>query len=80
MHCNHAQHPGAGHARLGNFQPDGVEHLGVHGVATELLRLKDLEKTCLVKIANGLFGNLALRLALSAPFPQHGLQCPRVFQ
>ena len=50
MHGNDTQNPGTRRTETGDLQPDGIKHLGIHGVAAPLLRLQYLEETGLRKL------------------------------
>ena len=63
VNTHHAIHPGGGHAALGQFHLHGVEHAGVHLIATPALGLQHTEQTSLGHFCNGLVadGSIAIR-------------------
>ena len=71
MNADDAQHPGAGHAALGDGDLHLEEDVGFHLEAAPALGLQNVEEAGFLEIADGFVRDLAGCLAGLRPFAQH---------
>ena len=72
VHADHAEHPGRGHAALGQFHLDGVEHARVHLVAAPALGLQHAEEPFARHLLDGFVTDAAFRIRLERALGQLG--------
>src|SRR5690625_4398305 len=76
---HHTQHPGTGHAALGQRHLHVIEVLGIQLHASPARGLKDAENACFLKLPNGGLGDVALPFALLGSLGQYRHQLPGPF-